>query len=122
MDSGVRVRGRLHRGSGLGGLVERKDGQGKKKVKGQREEAKPKKKKRERETEENEERRDEGMGRETRLLPNEVRVRTACLSKRPVSVHTIVGTFPSFPKVPRPRFAICSSMASKPARQTLGDP
>jgi hypothetical protein len=84
MDSGVRVRGRLHRGSGLGGLVERKDGQGKKKVKGQREEAKPKE---EREMEGNEETRDEGMGRETPLLPNEVRVRTACLSKRPVSVQ-----------------------------------
>ena len=83
MDSRVRVRWSLHCGFRLGGLVEETDTKerkrevtGKMKAKGE-----------ERGREGNEERREEGMGRETRLLPNEVRVRTAYLPKMSVSAQ-----------------------------------
>jgi hypothetical protein len=76
MVSRVRVRWRLHRGFGLGGLVDEMNREESKKVKGKR-----KDKRVEREMGGNEERREEGTGSKI-LLPNEVRVRTACLSKR----------------------------------------
>jgi hypothetical protein len=117
MDSGVRERGRLHRGSGLGASVEKTDREKRKsKVKGR----KQSQRKRERWKETKKRGTKEWEGKH---LCFQMRLESVQLAyPRDPSQYNSRYEVPSRASLPRPRFAICSSMASKPARQTLGDP